>query len=170
MQADGREGALQRWRAQVPWDGGNALTLYAFVVAGTQGHRCSRSNHRYATTDYTQVDALLGGNDALVALRQATTARSMRLVLDAVVNHTSAHHPWVAGQPGAYARHSDGQPLGWKDHALLPVLDFAVPAVPAVPDAIYAAPCAKKTRRPMCSASTSPRPPAGCRARRGTAP
>ena len=240
MQADGREGALQRWRAQVPWDGGNALTLYAFVVAGTQGHRwlaadgehalvppealhfrvhpteqppawvreqvfyqvfpdrfaksgtgpppahgvaaewgaaitprraastfyggdlpgvtdrlpylqdelgvsalylnpvfASPSNHRYDTTDYTQVDALLGGNDALVALRQATTARGMRLVLDAVVNHTSAHHPWVAGQPAAYARDSDGQPLGWKGHASLPVLDFAVPAVP---EAIYAAP------------------------------
>jgi len=243
MQADGpagHDGALQRWRAQVPWDSGNPLTLYAFVVASAQGHRWlaadgehalvppeavhfrvhphqqppawvrdqvfyqvfpdrfarsghgpapahgvaaawgapldprraantfyggdlpgltarlpylqdelgvsalylnpvfdSRSNHRYDTIDYFQVDALLGGNQALVELRQATLSRGMRLVLDAVVNHTGAHHPWVAEQPGWYALGDDGQPLGWKGHASLPVLDFSVPEVI---DAIYAAP------------------------------
>lgn len=240
MQADGHEGPLQRWRAQLPWDGGNALTLYAFVLADEQGHRWlaadgehalvppeavhfrvhaseqppawvseqvfyqvfpdrfaksgtgpapqhgvaadwgaaidphhaastfyggdlpgltaklpylqdelgvsalylnpvfdSPSNHRYDTSDYTQVDALLGGNAALVALRRATQARGMRLVLDAVVNHTGAHHTWLADQPGWYARGDDGQALGWKGHASLPVLDFAVPEVSA---AIYAAP------------------------------
>jgi len=243
MLADGTEGqggALQRWRADVAWDGGNALTLYAFVVAGAHGHRwlaadgehalvppeavhfrvhphaqppawvreqvfyqvfpdrfarsgtgpatahgvaaewgaamepqradstfyggdlpgltarlpylqdelgvsalylnpvfASRSNHRYDTTDYFQVDALLGGNPALADLRQATQARGMRLVLDAVVNHTGEHHPWVADQPGWYARGDDGRALGWKGHASLPVLDFAVPEVS---DAIYAAP------------------------------
>lgn len=240
MRADGHEGVLQRWCAQVPWDRGNALTLYAFVVVSGQGHRWlaadgehalvppeavhfrvhpteqppawvrdqvfyqvfpdrfahsgtasapahgiaaewgvaidprraattfyggdlpgltaklpylqdelgvtalylnpvfqSRSNHRYDTSDYSQVDALLGGNAALVALRQATQARGMRLVLDAVVNHTGAHHPWVADNPAWYARGDDGQVLGWKGHRSLPVLDFAVPAVP---EAIYGAP------------------------------
>ena len=243
MHADGTEGhgvALQRWRADVAWDGGNALTLYAFVLADARGHRwlaadgehalvppeavhfrvhphaqppawvrdqvfyqvfpdrfarsgsgpapaqgvaaewgaamepgraastfyggdlpgltarlpylqdelgvtalylnpvfASRSNHRYDTTDYFQVDALLGGNPALADLRQATQARGMRLVLDAVVNHTGAHHPWVADQPGWYARGDDGRAVGWKGHASLPVLDFAVPEVSA---AIYAAP------------------------------
>ena len=42
MRADGHEGedgSLQRWRAEVPWDGGNPLTLYAFVVADARGHR-----------------------------------------------------------------------------------------------------------------------------------
>jgi alpha-glucosidase len=240
MLAGGREGALQRWCAQVPWDRGNALTLYAFVIANEQGHRwlaadgehalvppaavhfrvhpteqppawvrdqvfyqvfpdrfaksghgpapahgiaaewgapidvrraastfyggdlpgltaklpylqdelgvsalylnpvfASRSNHRYDTTDYFQVDALLGGNAALADLRQATQARGMRLVLDAVVNHTGAHHPWLAHHPGWYARGDDGQPLGWKGHRSLPVLDFAVPEVA---DATYAGP------------------------------
>jgi alpha-glucosidase len=97
----------------------------------------SPSNHRYDTSDYTQVDALLGGNTALVALRQATRARGMRLVLDAVVNHTGADHAWVQQQPHFYARGADDQPLGWKGHASLPVLDFAQPGVQ---QAIYGAP------------------------------
>ena len=240
MQPDGYDGALQRWRVTVPWDRGNALTLYAFAVANEHGHRwlaadgehalvppeavhfrvhptqqppawvreqvfyqvfpdrfarsgtgpapvhgitaewgapidphraastfyggdlpgltarlpylqdelgvsalyvnpvfASRSNHRYDATDYFHVDAFLGGNAALVALRQATHARGMRLVLDAVVNHTGAQHPWVAEHTDWYARGDDDQVLGWKGHASLPVLDFAVPAVA---DAIYAAP------------------------------
>ena len=243
MRADGVEaddGSLQRWRAEVPWDGGNPLTLYAFVVADARGHRwlaadgehalappeavhfrvhpnaqppawvrdqvyyqifpdrfarsgrgpapahgtaaewgaaidpvraastfyggdlpglteklpylqdelgvsalylnpvfASRSNHRYDTIDYFQVDVLLGGNQALVELRRATRTRGMRLVLDAVVNHTGAHHPWLAENPGWYARGDDARVLGWKGHASLPVLDFAVPDVA---DAVYAAP------------------------------
>ena len=97
----------------------------------------SRSNHRYDTVDYFQVDVLLGGNQALVELRRATRTRGMRLVLDAVVNHTGAHHPWLAENPGWYARGDDARVLGWKGHASLPVLDFAVPDVA---DAVYAAP------------------------------
>jgi alpha-glucosidase len=239
MQPDGCSAALQRWRAHVAWDRGNALTRYAFVVAhpegqvwlAADGQHChvppeaqhfrvhpgeqppawvreqvfyqvfpdrfarsgqgpvsphgvaadwgapllrqhasstfyggdlpgltqqlpylndelgasaiylnpvfaSRSSHRYDTTDYTQVDAALGGNQALAALRQAMRERGMRLVLDAVVNHTGAHHPWVTQRPTHYARSPDGQLLGWKGHAGLPVLDFAEPAVQ---QAIYGA-------------------------------
>jgi alpha-glucosidase len=111
------------------------------------------SNHRYDTRDYTQVDAHLGGNAALAALRTATAARSMRIVLDAVVNHTGADHPWFDrwgrhAEPGAaqsassrwrshYAFDAQGQPLGWKGHASLPVLDFASPALQ---QAIYGGP------------------------------
>ena len=240
MRADGRDGALWRWRAHVAWDGGNALTLYAFVVARSQaeGGHCwlaadgqheslpsealhfrvhpterppgwvaeqvfyqvfpdrfargqgepagehaawgspidkrraastfyggsltglverlpylheelgvsalylnpvfaSRSNHRYDTRDYGEVDARLGGNAALLALREATRSRGMKLVLDAVVNHTGADHAWLVDEPGHYARGADGRVLGWKGHASLPVLDFAVPAVQ---QAIYGAP------------------------------
>lgn len=39
MHADGQQGALHRWRVRVPWDRGNALTLYAFVAATPQGQR-----------------------------------------------------------------------------------------------------------------------------------
>jgi alpha-glucosidase len=97
----------------------------------------SRSNHRYDTTDYSHVDARLGGDAALLALRQATQARGMRLVLDAVVNHTGADHRWLQQQPSLYARDDHGRTLGWKGHASLPVLDFAQAAVQ---QAIYAAP------------------------------
>lgn len=97
----------------------------------------SPSNHRYDTSDYTRVDAALGGDAALVELRTATHERGMRLVLDAVVNHTGAEHPWLADAPGHYARDDSGRPLGWKGNASLPVLDFAVPAVQ---QAVYSGP------------------------------
>jgi alpha-glucosidase len=235
MQPDGEIGGWQRWRAIAPWDNGNSLTLYCFVIAAESGHRwlaadgehalvppealhfrvhpsatppawvreqvfyqvfpdrfckagehaswqtlspwgskvdfhtfcggnlnglraqlpylqnelgitaiyttpvfAARSNHRYDTTDFTQVDPLLGGNAALAALRQATQGRGVRLVLDGVFNHTGVAHPWLA-QQGAnfYAFDGTGQPVGWKGHASLPVLDFALPAVR---QAIYGAP------------------------------
>jgi len=97
----------------------------------------SPSNHRYDTSDYTQVDPLLGGQPALAALRQATRERGMRLVLDAVLNHTGAQHAWLQEQPHFYARGDDGRALGWKGHDTLPVLDFAQPGVQ---QAVYAAP------------------------------
>jgi alpha-glucosidase len=101
--------------------GASALYLTPVFAAG--------SYHRYDTLDYTQVCPLLGGNTALAALRAATRERGMRLVLDAVVNHTGAGHPWVTLHPERYARGADGRPLGWKGHASLPVLDYAAPGV-----------------------------------------
>jgi alpha-glucosidase len=95
----------------------------------------SPSHHRYDTRDFTQVDPLLGGNAALQALREATAARGMRLVLDGVMNHTGADHAWLQSHPHFYARDEQGRPLGWKGHATLPVLDFAQAGVQA---AIYA--------------------------------
>jgi alpha-glucosidase len=97
----------------------------------------SPSNHRYDTSDYHQVDPALGGNEALAALRSATRARGMRLVLDAVVNHTGEHHAWRRQHPDWYAHDEHGQVLGWKGYGSLPVLDFAVPGVQ---QAIYGAP------------------------------
>jgi cyclomaltodextrinase len=48
----------------------------------------SASNHRYHTYDYFRVDPLLGGDDALRELLDRAHARSMRVVLDAVFNHS----------------------------------------------------------------------------------
>lgn len=105
----------------------------------------SRSNHKYDTEDYSEVDPTLGGDAALAQLRTATTARGMRLLLDAVVNHTGAQHPWFnrggvhAGTGAAqseaspwrrwYAFDDEGRSLGWKGYDSLPVLDYAEPAV-----------------------------------------
>jgi len=120
--------------------GVTALYLNPVFTAG--------SNHRYDTEDYYNVDPHLGGNLALVALSGALHERGMKLVLDAVVNHTGTNHPWfnrwgrhetlgAAQSPASpfrtfYAFDQNNQPLGWKGHASLPVLDFASPSVRAV--------------------------------------
>lgn len=54
----------------------------------------SPSNHKYDVVDYKQVDVHFGGDEALIALRQALSQRGMRLMLDIVPNHCSATHPW----------------------------------------------------------------------------
>lgn len=109
----------------------------------------SGSNHKYDTEDYEHVDRHLGGDAALAELAAALRARGMRLVLDAVVNHTGANHPWfdrMGRHAGDGAYQSAASPwrswyvfdaagyASWKGHASLPVLDFASPEVCA---AIY---------------------------------
>ena len=107
----------------------------------------SGSNHKYDTEDYAQVDPDFGGNAALLRLCDAVHARGMKIVLDAVVNHTGTDHPWFNqwnrhSTPGAfqsrespwhgwYAMEDDGAPRYWKGHKSLPVLDFAHPGVRA---------------------------------------
>lgn len=52
------------------------------------------SNHSYDVCDYFNVDPHLGGNRALVELRQALSAGGMRYILDIVPNHCGVLHPW----------------------------------------------------------------------------
>ncbi|HET9620936.1 MAG TPA: maltodextrin glucosidase [Kofleriaceae bacterium] len=105
----------------------------------------SGSNHKYDTEDYANVDPHLGGNAALARLAAAVHARGMRLVLDAVVNHTGSNHPWFNrfgrhATLGAYQspdspwRHwylfkGPHDYVSWKGHDTLPVLDFSNPEV-----------------------------------------
>ncbi len=49
----------------------------------------SSSNHRYHTSDYYQIDPMLGGNPAFYALRDELHRRGMKVVLDGVFNHAS---------------------------------------------------------------------------------
>lgn len=104
----------------------------------------SPSSHKYDTVDYTRVDPHLGGDAALLRLLRALRERGLRIVLDAVVNHTSERHPWFDrrgehGDVGAYQapdsvngrRYSFGDRAdpdsyhGWYGTRTLPVLDFA---------------------------------------------
>ncbi|GAM70557.1 maltodextrin glucosidase [Vibrio sp. JCM 19236] len=66
----------------------------------------SLSNHKYDTTDYFNVDPHIGTNEELAELCQEVHRRGMRIVLDAVFNHTSAEHPWFdksgRGDGGAF--------------------------------------------------------------------
>lgn len=103
------------------------------------------SNHRYDTDDYFQVDARLGGNQAFADLVAGLRERGMKIILDAVVNHTSDHHPWFNrdgrhGSEGAFQdknspyRHwynfsAEHDYTSWKGHQHLPVLNMASPAV-----------------------------------------
>ena len=66
--------------------GANALYLNPIFTA--------LSNHRYDVTDYFSADPHLGGNSALVDLRQALTEWGLRYILDIVPNHCGIHHPW----------------------------------------------------------------------------
>lgn len=109
------------------------------------------SNHKYDTEDYYQVDPYLGGNDALVRLREETQKLGMRLILDGVFNHTGDTHPWFdryqQRTEGAFydpaSPHrlrftftADGRVLDWKGNSTLPKLDFSSQAVV---DSVYQA-------------------------------
>lgn len=55
----------------------------------------------FAIAGYTVHDGL-GGNAALVRLRQRLRKRGLRLLLDFVPNHTALDHPWVEEHPEYY--------------------------------------------------------------------
>lgn len=50
----------------------------------------ARSNHRYDTDNFLEVDPALGGDAAFDSLKTAMERRGMRLILDAVFNHASS--------------------------------------------------------------------------------
>ena len=50
----------------------------------------SPSNHRYDTSDYEEVDSILGGNKALYALIEEAHKRKIKIILDGVFNHTGS--------------------------------------------------------------------------------
>jgi len=54
----------------------------------------SPSNHKYDITDYLNVDPHFGSNQEFAALTEAIHGRGMKIILDAVFNHTSCEHPW----------------------------------------------------------------------------
>lgn len=99
----------------------------------------SRSNHRYDASTFDQVDSLLGGDEAYIALSRALHARGMRLMGDLTTNHTGAGHEWFARaqDPSAPERDfyywTEGDPgyVGWLEHASLPKLDYAAPELAA---------------------------------------
>ncbi len=91
------------------------------------------TNHHYDVMDYTRVDPNLGGDEALIALRQELDARNMRYILDIVPNHCGAQHPWflqAQADPDAaeasfftFTRHPDRY-VCWLDVPTLPKLNY----------------------------------------------
>ncbi|MDR9827339.1 maltodextrin glucosidase [Vibrio sp. FNV 38] len=109
------------------------------------------SNHRYDTMDYYNIDTHLGTNEDFAALCDEIHQRDMKVILDAVFNHTSTEHPWFNRlgwhqEAGAYQSSQScyrdyyfftgesNQYIGWKGVSSLPVLNFDHSAVR---DAIY---------------------------------
>ncbi|MGY0613867.1 maltodextrin glucosidase [Vibrio sp. FJH11] len=97
------------------------------------------SNHKYDTTDYFTVDPMFGSNEQFAQLCDKIRTKKMRIILDAVFNHTSVHHPWfdikmegdgAYGNPKSKYRNYyffDGDSnnyIGWKGIGSLPVLNF----------------------------------------------
>ena len=90
----------------------------------------SPSNHKYDTRDYFKVDAHLGTNAQFAELTRNLHQRGMRIILDAVVNHTSTEHPgsarrWAPEQPGLpwrsfYTFDQEGDYVSWKGSQLCP--------------------------------------------------
>lgn len=54
----------------------------------------ARTNHRYDTVDFNNVDPYVGGNQGLADLREKLDRADMRIVLDIVVNHLGVSHMW----------------------------------------------------------------------------
>ncbi len=104
----------------------------------------SAANHRYHTVDYLTVDPLLGGDAALRELLDAAHQRGMRVVLDAVFNHTGrGFWPFVhlleAGADSPYrdwyhlsdaVRRGEQQVIAYPDPGTLDRLAHGVPGEP----------------------------------------
>lgn len=92
------------------------------------------SNHKYDVADYAHVDPHFGGDDALIALRQALSRRGVRYILDIVPNHCGYWHRWflaARGNPQApeaafftFTRHPDAY-ASWLGVWSLPKLNYA---------------------------------------------
>lgn len=54
----------------------------------------SPSSHRYDSLDYFEIDAHLGGDEALTRLTDELHKRGMRLMVDISINHTSSDAKW----------------------------------------------------------------------------
>ena len=90
----------------------------------------------YAVTDYFRVRPQFGGTDALRTLIREAHTRGLRVLLDLVINHSSAQHPYFveAQQLGErshyfdfYQRGPRGEPQHYFDWEHLPNFNYALP-------------------------------------------
>lgn len=104
----------------------NALYLNPIFTAFT--------NHRYDVINFREVDPVLGGDQALVSLRQALSQRDMRYVLDIVPNHCGIMHPWFQSasqeaeseeQAHFYFAENKQNYISWMGFGHMPKLNYA---------------------------------------------
>jgi len=107
--------------------GVNALYLNPIFSAYT--------NHRYDVVDFRQVDQTLGGNEALISLRQALDELDMKLILDIVPNHSGVGHPWfleakqepTSPKRASYFFDEADNYVSWMGFGSLPKLNYSDP-------------------------------------------
>lgn len=98
----------------------------------------ARSNHKYDTASWTELDPRFGGDAGFDALAGACRERGMGLILDGVFNHVGREHEWFrAGAADAHCRerghlrwieHPDSY-HSWRGHGMLPEVNLAAPCV-----------------------------------------
>ena len=92
------------------------------------------SNHRYDGVNYEKVDPTLGGDEALIELREQLTEKGMHYLLDIVPNHCGYFHPWfqkarqdAKSEEAGYFffdQHPDDY-VSWMGHWGVPKLNYA---------------------------------------------
>ena len=91
------------------------------------------SNHRYNAATFTEVDPLLGGDEAYARLSEAVHARGWRILGDLTTNHTGDTHEWfLSAVDGVddphrsfYYFEEDGTYACWMGHGTLPKINHA---------------------------------------------
>lgn len=103
---------------------------------------------QYDTEDYFNVDPHLGGNQALIRLRQATRQRGMRLILDGVFNHSGDSCAWFdryrTGDGSGAARSEESPYRNWYTFGPQGALGWkAMPISPSStsPSRVLSTPC-----------------------------
>ncbi len=91
------------------------------------------SNHRYNASSFDHVDALLGGDAALISLSAAAHQRGMRLLGDLTTNHSGSTHEWFrtaqadfSSEEAAfyYFRNHPDDYIAWYADPALPKFNF----------------------------------------------
>ena len=112
-------GTLNGIREKLPYLkdlGVNCLYLNPIVEA--------RSNHRYDTSDYMQVDPILGSNEDFERLCAEAAAQGIRIILDGVYSHTGADsvyfNRWGHYPDKGACQGPDSPYYGWYDFRSYP--------------------------------------------------
>ncbi len=69
----------------------------------------SPSYHKYDVTDYFSIDPVYGSMEDFESLVEECDKRGIKLIIDLVLNHTSAEHPWFAAACDYLEQLGDGE-------------------------------------------------------------
>ncbi len=89
----------------------NQNLLNEFVAALPDYTPKDNIGSAYAIRQY-RVDPRLGGNEALLVLREQLHAHNLKLILDFIPNHVARDHPWINEHPEYFIRGSAVDLLG----------------------------------------------------------